>query len=191
MFDFDVPLDSVEQNVAAARGEICPAICTGLPTVDLAAFPADSNFEAPGLHKRVRAGLGNLLARSGDNVFFEWKQCHIAGDPEYGDYDRAYLGEFSSEGSSWGSSRGTIVRVVWAKHISNSRTISDEVRYLNGVGLYGMATDSNGAPGVAFRLFIPSDRYERDELHPEVQTLWDGLIARATDEIMEDLVRHR
>jgi hypothetical protein len=183
----EITFNAPEDNLAAAKGETQLATWADLPMVDLNGIAPDADFEAPGLHKRVRACLGNLLARSGDNVGFDWG-CEVRRAPSiYADYDRVYFAEFNSDGSTWGSRRGAVVRLVWTTHVTGGGAIQDHPHYIGGTGMFGIGTDSEGNPAVAFRLFMPAAYDGREPPHPQVQSLWDGLVGRAQDEILERL----
>lgn len=187
--DFQAVIDGLgeEELLAAIRGEIIPTALTVLDQVDLGAIAPEFDFEEPGLHKRARAGLGNLVARSLDNVRF----THVGAEDVvestelgYHDFDRRIWCELLSGGSTWGSERGVALAMVDGYHVSGGRSIGYP-HYLDR-GFIAVVTNSEGTPSLLVRLHFAAEWCLPK--HQAVLRIWDELSQFVRAHLLEEVL---
>ncbi len=187
------------RDIAIGRVDM-PDEFVGISVVNLADITSSMDFEEPGLHKRIRAGLGALAARSRENVKINWSSTvHTALDG-YDDYDRTFQATLATEQSTWGSERGAVSHIAESYHVTNSKTIDDEhyvPPYAEQDYMLCLVTDNEGVPSAIGRLAIPEPPaiyYYEDrtkEFNPEVTRGYKTLVEIAKQYALEDLLKEK
>ena len=180
---------SAEELLAAIRGEV-PAILSSFPVVDLNEIATTDDFESPGLHKRARAGISTLQARSRDNVHLRWNAVRVdAPGGHYNDSDRKVVAVVETQDSTWGSQRGCTLVVIDGWHTTGGGVNDDCLLYEPLRGLFGVVTDSEGVASCLVRLHIPNPDWEvreNDPLHEEVRRIWRNLSTWLRSQVLEE-----
>jgi len=184
------PEGHLRENLAdVLKGEFKLPWMRELQVIDLGAISEDFLFESAGLHKRVRAGVHSLLARSWSNTSFDWRSEKVADG--YADYDLVVNGRWVSFGGDWGD-RGCIMQSLHSRHVSASGTLETGAGtlYAHGEGIVGIVTDSEGNPSVGFRFWRDTDTYDGayHRMHREVHSLVEEAWVAAQGRMLLDLL---
>lgn len=160
-FLHDAGNDAMRQIVRADAGVLEDRFW--LPTVDLNAVV---DPDEPGLHRRVRAGLGALLHRTPQSVDMAWGASmrdtfgSNAGDMWSngfsGDYDLVIHSHLETTGSVFGNDRAAQLRMSHSRHVTGSEDVrpigtADYEPYNYAIGLF---SDRHGVPSVIGKLII-------------------------------------
>lgn len=178
---------SDEEVTLAILGTELPGLLAWLPVVDLDGFDPDGDFESPGLHKRVRAGVSAVYGRNRDNTHLEWESHSAKGDGGYPDVDRKIHAYVDTTGSTWGSQRGCALHVIDGYHVTGGGVIEDNYLLYEEVrGFFGVVTDSEGVVSCLVRLSISPHQYPSTELHPQVRRIWRELSTWLRGQMLEE-----